>query len=173
MKKVYVDMTENNNCVSIFLKNTDVIQTGTTIYSMPVTDNNTEYQKIADEHDVHFIFDDNIPRIDFYTIPFLNIMAIDSDGGYFCTVGEISDLDSNAPICYIDRCRKAFFIADNFKIFLDKIASWKSELQPYDKIQFFPSKEEAHKMYEFFDVNTLKSCPAWNRSSPAETASKE
>lgn len=173
MKKVYVDMTENKNCVSIFLKNTDVIQTGTTIYSMPVTDNNTEYQKIADEHDVHFIFDDNIPRIDFYTIPFLDIMAIDSDGGYICTVGEISDLDSNAPICYIDRCKKAFFIADNFKIFLDKIANWKSELQPYDKIQFFPSKEEARKIYEFFDVNTLKSCPAWNRSSPAETASKE
>lgn len=155
MKKVYVDMTENSSCVIIFIKNTDVIEAGTTIYSMPITDKNTEYQKIADEHDVHFIFDDNIPNIDFYTIPFLNIMAIDSDGGYIGTVGEISDLDSNAPICYIDRYGKTFFIADNFKIFLDKIASWKSNLQPYDKIQLFHSKDEAHKMYEFLDVNTL------------------
>lgn len=108
MKKVFLDMTQNDNCISVFQKDTEVLQAGTTIYSMPIKDKNDEYQKFADYYDIHFIFDDNTVSIDFYTIPRVDIMAIDSQGGYIGTVGGLSDVESNMPICYIDKDRKAF-----------------------------------------------------------------
>ena len=155
MKKLYVDMTENNSCSSIFMKDTEIIRAGVTIYSMPVADRNREYQKLADDHDVHFIYDDDNISADFYTIPYVDIMATDSDGGYICTIGEMSDLDSKAPICYIDKNKKVFLIAEDFKTFLANADSWKMSLVPYDEITFFASKEEAEKEYEFFELDKV------------------
>lgn len=155
MKKLYVDMTKNNSCSSIFMKDTEIIRAGVTIYSMPVTDRNSEYQKFANDYDIHYIFDDDDVFVDFYTIPYVDILATDSEGGYICTVGEMSDLDSEAPICYIDKNKKAFFIAENFKTFLEKVDGWKKSLVPYDEITFFSSKEEAEQEYEFFELDKV------------------
>lgn len=51
---------------------------GTTLYPMSVKDKNTEYQRYADTYDLKFIFDDDIPQIDFYTVPRVDIFAKDS-----------------------------------------------------------------------------------------------
>ncbi len=143
MKKLYLDMTKNNTCSSIFMKDTEIIRTGTTVYSMPASARNAEYQRLADEYDVHFIFDDVKVRADIYTIPWTDIMATDSQGGYIVTVGEMSGPDSDAPICYIDREKNIFKIAENFREFIDNIKNWKENRKPFDGIRLFSSKEEA------------------------------
>lgn len=81
MEKMYLDMTQYSN-VNVLLDEFELIPVGTTIHSMSVVDKNAEYEKLAKEYDVHFIFDDNVPTVDVYTIPFVDIMAVDSCNGY-------------------------------------------------------------------------------------------
>ncbi|USK57886.1 hypothetical protein LIS82_27160 (plasmid) [Cytobacillus solani] len=77
MRKVYLDRTELTGAINLFLEDTEV----TTIYSMSVYHKNDEYQKYANDYDIQFIFDDDIPHLEFYTVPFIDIMAKDSKGG--------------------------------------------------------------------------------------------
>ncbi|MBU9728743.1 hypothetical protein [Diplocloster modestus] len=155
MRKIYIDKTEEVSCTAVYMRDTEIIQAGTTIYSMPVKDKNAEYQKFADKYDIHFIFEDSLPEIDFYTIPRVDIMAVDSCGGYIGTIGEICDLKSDAPICYLDRNRNCYLIAENGKDFLKTVNSWKTQLKPYDEVIFYHSKEEAKKNHEFLDMSTI------------------
>ena len=115
MRKMYLDETETHECTSLFMRDVEIIHAGTTVYSMPVKEKNSEYEKFGNEYDIHFIFDDDIPHIDFYTIPQVDIMATDSLGGFIGTVGQISDLESDAPICYIDKERNCYLVAENAK----------------------------------------------------------
>ena len=66
---------------------------GKTVYSMLVEDRDEEYQRYADEYDIHFIFDDKTVNIDFFTVPWIDIMAWDSEGGYIGTIGGTADID--------------------------------------------------------------------------------
>lgn len=122
----YFDVAECNG-IGVFIKGIDLIASGNTIYSMPIKYKNQKYQRIAENYDIHFIFDDNIPQIDFYTIPYIDIMAMDSFGGYIGTVGEMSNLESTAPICYISKEKQFYIVADNFKVFMQHLASWKKK----------------------------------------------
>lgn len=149
MKKLYYDRTENADCVSIFVKDAEIIPAGTTVFSMSIKSKNEEYQKFGDEYDIHFIFDDNIPEIDFYTTPQTDIFAFDSKGGFFAAVGGITDVDGTEPVCYIDNNRKCFIIADNMRNFLESAPYWRKNMVPDKEISFFPSKKEAEKVNEF------------------------
>lgn len=155
MKKIYLDMTEAG-CTAVFMQDAEIVPAGTTIYSMPVKDKDSEYQKYADLYDFHFIFDDNVPAVDFYTIPFIDIVAIDSQGGYIGTVGEHSDIYSDAPICYIDKDRNCYHIADSLREIIQHPENWKSSLKPLDRVEFYASKEDAMKQYEFIEIPSPK-----------------
>lgn len=150
----------DNNCTAIFVageaaKNTELIRAGTTVYSMPASDKNAEYQEIADQFDIHFLFDDSSVHINFYTVPWVEIFAADSEGGYFATVMDSCSLDSYGPVCYIDKNHNAYYIADNFRTLLERLSCWKEQMKPCDKIQFFASKDEAGQHYEFLDMKNL------------------
>jgi hypothetical protein len=106
------------------VKDAEVIPVGTTIYSM--SNKNSKYKRFANEYDIHFIFDDNIPEVDFYTIPMMDIFATDDCGGYTGSLGHVTDLEKNIPICYIDKNRNCYLIADNGKDFLENAQNWKS-----------------------------------------------
>ena len=152
MRKVYLDKIEIKNCVGVFVPDAKVIPTGTTIYSMSIKDKNEEYQKYADDYDIHFIFNDDIPSLTFYTVPQVDILARDSEGGFIGTVGQQSDLESDAPICYINNQQECFLIAKTGKEFLKIADSWKHHLKPYSDIIFYSSKSEAEKELEFIEV---------------------
>lgn len=151
MKKLYLDQTEANECMSIFIKGAEIIPAGTTIYSMSVKDKNAEYDRYADEYDIHFIFDDDIPHIDFYTIPQVDIMATDSQGGFLGTIGQTTDFKSDAQICYIDNDRNCYLIAENGQDFLKCVPRWRNCLKEYDGVMFYNSKSDAEKAVEFVD----------------------
>lgn len=55
-------------------------------------------------------------------------MKRDSEGGFIGTVGRHSDLESDAPICYINNHQQCFLIAKTAKEFLKVVDSWKRHL---------------------------------------------
>ena len=82
MIKTYIDKNSLPGPTSIWIKDKEIIWTGIVINSMSVNCKNETYETYANEYDIHFIFDDNIPAINFYTVPMVDVFAIDSDGGY-------------------------------------------------------------------------------------------
>ncbi|QIK52420.1 hypothetical protein G7058_10415 [Jeotgalibaca porci] len=156
MRNIYIDRTEFTGAISVFSKDTEIIiSAGTTIYSMSVGDRNEEYQRYANDYDIQFIFDDYIPHLEFYTVPQVDIMAKDSRGGFIGTIGQSCDLESNAPICYINKDLECFIIAENGADFLSNIESWQNNLKPYNKIIFYRSKVEAEMKLEFIDLSDI------------------
>ncbi|MBQ2803527.1 MAG: hypothetical protein IJF07_06480 [Lachnospiraceae bacterium] len=151
-KKVYLDATKIKECVSVYLSDAEVIWAGTTIYSMSVKCKNKEYERYAREYDIHFIFDDALPVIDFYAVPQFDILAVDSDGGLIGTMGKQSDLKSDAPICYLDKNKKCYLIADNGAAFLEKASTWKQTMTFYEGISIYNSQMDARKELEFIEL---------------------
>ena len=119
---------------------------------MEVSNKNDEYQRYADAYDIQFIFDDCVPKLRFYTVPLVDIVAKDSDGGFIGSLGQQFDLENDSPICYINKDLECFIVSENGKKFLENIESWKKNLIPYDKITFYTSKEEAESKLDFFDL---------------------
>lgn len=155
MRKIYLDRTEFTGAISVFVEDAEIITAGTTIYSMSVDDRNEEYQRYANDYDIQFIFDDCIPHLEFYTVPHVDIMAKDSKGGFIGTVGQQCDLDSDAPMCYINKDLECFIIAENGAEFLSNIEIWQDNLKPYDKITCYRSKAEAVMELEFIDLSEI------------------
>lgn len=154
MKTVYLDRTANTQVIVILSeKDYTLLNAGTTIYSMPVREKNDEYRRYGEEYDIHFIFDDNVPVIPFYTVPQVDIFAVDGSGGYIGTVGETTDLKSGDPICYIDRNHRCYLIAETGKDFLACVGKWKEKLRPYEALEFFATMEEAKEKHEFLDID--------------------
>lgn len=151
MNKVYLDITELENSLCVVVIDKEIIKTGTTVYHMSSSEKNENYQQYADDYDIHFIFDDNIPKLSFYTVPQVDVFAIDSEGGLIGTVGSTTDLESDSPICYINKNKKCFIIANDFKNFLERAENWKNNLEPYNKIIFYDSKLEAEKEIKFIN----------------------
>lgn len=153
MKKVYFDVSETRECVSVFARDAEVIPAGVTLYSMSVKHKDKEYQRYAKEYDIHFLFDDKLPRIDFYAVPQMDIFAIDGEGGFIASIGGITDFDSQKPIYYVNMKKNCFKIADCGKEFLENAMKWKSLLKPCEDIEIFSSKEEAERKYEFIRID--------------------
>lgn len=154
MQKYYYDLSGSAGCIGIFARDTEVIPAGVTVYAMSSRDKNAEYQRYADEYDIHFIFEDHVPAINFYTVPQADIFAVDSSGGLFATIGATTDLDSDAPICYITNgvCSR---IATNLRDLLQLLASgrsWKSATTSYNSITFYKSVDEARQALDFIDL---------------------
>ena len=156
MRKVYLDTTQANMCISVYVNDAEVVQAGASVNVMSVKHKNSEYQKFAEEYDIHFIFADDVPKVDFYTIPMVDIFAIDSAGGYIGSVGQSTDLEADIPICYIDAEKMCYLIATNGNDFLRKVGNWKEHLMPYNDIEFFDSLEMAQKKFEFLDRTQIE-----------------
>ena len=155
MRKLYLDETEPHECMAIFMKDVEIIRAGTTVYPMPVKDKNPEYERFANEYDIHFIFDDDIPHIGFYTVPQVDIMAVDSQGGFIGTIGQMTNLQGDAPICYIDHERNCYLVVEHAKDFVKCAPIWKKCLKDYNGVTFYNSKSDAEKVVEFVDWNSI------------------
>lgn len=156
MKKIYFDNSVSD-CVSIHIKDVEVIPAGVSIYSMPVSVKNKEYERYALEYDVHSIFDDCVPKIDFYAVPRIDIFAKDSEGGFICTVGCITDFQSETTICYIDKERAVYLVAENGKKFLENISGWKANRKITQLVKIYASQAEAKQELEFISIDELSS----------------
>ena len=92
-------------------------------------------------------------QIDFYTVPQVDVFARDSQGGYFGTIGQMTDLEANAPICYIDKSKQCFLVSENGIAFLENAQSWRMYLQECDEVKIYDSKEDAMKELDFLNLD--------------------
>ena len=154
MNKLYLDVSKRENypAISIGIKDTEVITSGSTVYHMDSNDKNETYQQYADEYDIHFIFYDDTIKLSFYTVPQVDVFATDSEGGLIGTVGSFTDLQSDLPICYINKNKECFLIANSGKEFLERTENWKNNLKPYNEVVFYESKLEAEKELRFINI---------------------
>ena len=154
MNKLYLDVSKRENypAISIGIKDTEVITSGSTVYHMDSNDKNETYQQYADEYDIHFIFYDDTIKLSFYTVPQVDVFATDREGGLIGTVGSFTDLQSDLPICYINKNKECFLVANSGKEFLETTKSWKNNLKPYNEVIFYESKLEAEKELRFINI---------------------
>jgi hypothetical protein len=117
MRKVYWDACENNGRAAIFRADVKVIYAGTTLHPMSVKAKNKYYQEYADKYGIRFIFDDSVPQINFYTVPQVDVFAKDRFEGLFGTVGQDTEINGTAPICFITENRECFLVANSLKCF--------------------------------------------------------
>ncbi|WP_337017980.1 hypothetical protein [Oceanobacillus massiliensis] len=155
MRKIYQDRTAFPGATGVDLEDSEIISAGTTINSMDVHGSNEEYQTYANDYDIQFIFDDDIPHVEFFTVPHVDIMAKDSKGGFIGIVYQQCDSESDAPICYINRDLECFIISENEEDFLSNIGTWQVNMKPYDKITVYRSKAEAETELEFIDLSDI------------------
>lgn len=151
----YLDMTQAKGCFGVIPENGEtIILTGVSIYSMPLSVKQKEgkvYADFAQKYGVHFIFDDCIPEINFYTVPWIEIGATDNDGGFIASVGESFSLYNSVPLIYIASDRNIYLITEDSSEFLSIASVWKDKFAPYDGITLYASKEDARKEYPIID----------------------
>lgn len=151
----YLDMTQVKGCFGVIPENREVIVlTGVSVNSMPLSVKRKEgeaYDDFARKYGIHFIFDDCIPEIDFYTVPKIEVAATDNVGGFIASVGEPFSLHVSVPLIYISADRKAYLITEDSREFLSIASKWKEKLTPYDGITLYKSKEDARKEYQIVD----------------------
>lgn len=152
MNKLYLDVTELKNSLCVFVEDKEVISAGATIYHIDSNDKNETYQQYADEYDIHFIFDYDSIELSFYTVPQVDIFATDSEGGLIGTIGSFTDLQSDLQICYINKNKECFLIANSGRKFLEITKSWKNNLKSYNGVRFYESKLEAEKELRFINI---------------------
>ena len=111
------------------------------------------YQQFAKDNDVLFLFEDNVPIVDFYAVPRVDIAATCSNGGLIASVGESFDLHSKIPLIYISPTQECFLITEDATQFLSIASEWKTHLTPYDGVRLYPSKAAA--MADFPIVNIV------------------
>lgn len=150
MRKVYFDVSGADSCFSVFVRDAEVVPAGPTIYSMSVKHKCEEYERVAEQFDIKFIFDDNVPVVKFYTVPRVDIFAVSSDGGFLGTVGEVTDIEGSAKICYINKNRKCFTVAASLKELLAN-PDWKAYIKLNEEVLIFDSLDEAKKNLEFIE----------------------
>ncbi len=157
----YFDMTQTNGCFGIIPENGEtIVFTGVSVYSMPLSvkrDEGESYDDFARKHGVHFIFDDCIPEIDFYTVPKIEVAATDNNGGLIASVGEPFSFHSPVPLIYISADRKVYLITEDSSEFLSITSEWSAKLTPYDGIALYKSKEDAKRDYPIIDFEKTAS----------------
>lgn len=150
MDKIYVDMTRySNQAVGIWAKDHETVPCGTSIWYMDSEKvKKEEYDKFK-EYDINFIFDDYVPEAPFYTVPYTELIAKDSKGGWFGILNE--------KVCYFSSKLECFDIAESLDKFIENAKNWRSSLVFCSDVKIYESKAAAEKEIKFTepDINKL------------------
>ncbi len=154
-EKIYIDAEQiglKNGTFGVIIsdengKPKEIVYTGKILTSMPISEKTKEraYKILAEDYDICFIFDDNIPNIDFYPVPKLEIFAFDSYNGFFCSANDSSE--KNAQIYYIDESLNIYCLASNIHEFIRLCIynpEWKNKLFKHDLIK---ERADENKQY--------------------------
>lgn len=144
----YFDLSDLGGWVGIIANPGDsVVFTGTRLHREPEKYRGCEpAERFARENDLHFWYDDEMPRLSVYTVPRVEIGGYDSRGGLFVGSMDFTLRDAE-PLYYIDRERRCFMITDDSRTFSGMGRMWRERMVPTDAIAVFSSLEEAMKRY--------------------------
>ena len=148
MEKVYLDRTEIPGNTAFIFRDAEPMDVGATVYAMSVREKNDEYRRYAEEFDMRFVFSDEVPEVTFFTVPQVDVFAVDSEGGYLGSVGSF--FDSENPVCYIDLQGNCYHVSESAEALFANPLDWKKRMQPCKEIEIFRSKELAKQKYALF-----------------------
>ncbi len=148
MDKIYVDMTKpkyNNIAVGFYVKDHEVIPCGTVIQHVDADKNSDKYVDFK-QYDIRFIMDDYMPEVPFYTVPYTELIAKDSKGGWFGLIDK--------RVCYFSSKFECFDVAESLDEFIANAESWRSSLVFRSDVKVYDSRAAAEKEIEFteFDI---------------------
>ena len=95
---------------------------GINISSLEFSQYDKDYlRKISLDSDIEFILEKGIKDICFYAVPYVDVFAFDSKGGWYAAENEILEYDSN--IIYIAPDREVYKTGMNFGTFINEISN--------------------------------------------------
>ncbi len=147
MNKIYVDITKpkyNNIAAGFYVRDHEVIPCGTVIQHMDADKNSDKYVDFK-QYDIRFIMDDYMPEVPFYTVPYSELIAKDSKGGWFGIIGE--------NVCYFSSKLECFQVAENTDKFIADAENWRKHLTFRSDVKVFQNKAEAEKTIGFTDLD--------------------
>lgn len=148
-RKVFFDLSASDGPTAVFSTEAEYIPAGTVINAMPVRHKQEVFRRFSEALDIQFIFEDRIPWLDFYSVPYMEVIAFDSEGGWIGVLGEA------LPVVYVDSKRNCWKIADNVPMFLSVTPGWKRELTPCKDVKIFSSQEDAKKELAFIEIGNI------------------
>lgn len=151
MRTVYYDMNDiTAGAVGVFLRDAKVMPAGVTLCVFPEQEKGEAgYAEFA-QKDVHFIFSDDVPEIDFYSLPRLDVFAR-TEMGLLATLGESSDAEGEAPIVLIDGGKNVFRAAKNMMDLLTS-TNWKDGICEENEVKLYADRNAAMAENEFIAV---------------------
>ena len=155
----YFDMTNVHGCIGFIPENGEkIVLTGVSISAMPLSVKRKEaqaYEQFAQAYGIRFLFEDDTPNVPFYSVPRLDIAAVDDSGGFIASVVEPFCLDESVPLVYISKECRCYLITDDSTKLLSIAHCWRDQLQPYAEVQLFPTKDDARMVYNIEDVEKI------------------
>lgn len=151
MRTVYYDMNDIGvGAVGVFLRDAKVMPAGVTVTAAPVRERGEAAYAEYAQKDVHFIFSDDVPAIDFYPLPRLDVFARTADG-LLATLGESSDVDGEAPIVLIDSEKRVYRAAKHMMDLLTS-SNWKDGICSETGVKLYADRAAAEAENEFVDI---------------------
>lgn len=150
-----MDFSNTEGAIGFISDGEPVIPVGVSINAMPMGVKKKDwalYQQFAKENDVYFLFEDNVPIVDFYAVPRVDIAATDSCGGFIASAGEPFSLQDKIPLIYISPKRECFLITADSSKFLSIASKWREYLVPYENVKLYPTKDAARADFPITDV---------------------
>ncbi len=139
----YLDISNMNGAVGFIAgEGETIILTGTEIHQEP-----EKYRALgepyAKEKDIHFWYGEEGPEEPVYTVPGIELAGYDSRGGYLASM--------NDQWIYIDSQKNCFRLPETENVLLLP-NDWRDRLEPMEPVHFFPSREEAQKVFPIQDA---------------------
>ena len=138
---------------------------GINISSLEFSQYDKDYlRKISLDSDIEFILEKGIKDICFYAVPYVDIFAFDSEGGWYAVENEILEYDSN--IIYIAPDREAYKIGMSFGAFINEFSDISESYTEFTKrIKYRAEKsntnifESMEAALEYVNIVTDKNFP--------------
>lgn len=142
---LYIDVTNKAGWFGIISPDQEFVFAGSQFVFLDKDDDMAIVETFARDYDCHFFLDGDQPTLPFYSVPAVEIVALDSQAGYICLTAD--------KVLYVNSDHVAFEIAESWDDFLNNPHDWQKRLVPYDGMRLYPSKEAAEKDIQFFDLD--------------------
>lgn len=158
MRTIYFDMGELNRFGALGLLSSEakVLPAGTVIHTeqAKVRKELPQYQEMAKRAGVFFFFEDeDIPNAPFFTVPYMELVARDRDGGWYGRAESIGD-----GVYCVTPDGAVFLVSEGMERFSGRLLAGEEvrELwEPVPELRVYPSKAEAAREVELVPPEKL------------------
>ena len=158
MRTIYIDYGEvsQSGPLGIFSCEVQILYAGTVLHTeqAKVRAEVPQYQEMAERAGVFFFFEDeDIPNAPFFTVPYMELVARDRDGGWYGRAESIGD-----GVYCVTPDGAVFLVSEGMERFSGRLLAGEEvrELwEPALELTVYPSKTAAAQVVELVPVEEL------------------